>query len=156
MSTMTNHQHLEYRAPAGWRALAALITVVMTVGTSTAFLFVAWIVAVNNCEDGCPTGSPWAPGAWGSTVELWVLAVPAFLAACALVWAVGSGRPKASLLTWTLNTVLLIAWCVFTGASAATIDFSGTNSHWMWLAGLLTASGGGLIGITVSLFRTPA
>ncbi|MGN6870221.1 MAG: hypothetical protein ACTHMY_17665 [Solirubrobacteraceae bacterium] len=91
-----------------------------------------------------------APGAWGSTVELWVLAVPAFIAACALVWAVGAGRPKASLLTWIASTFLLIAWCVFTGVTAVTIDPSGTNSHWMWLAGLITASGGGLIGVTMS------
>jgi hypothetical protein len=132
--------------------LAALITVVTSVGTSTAFLFVAWISATFNCEDGCPPGSPWAPGAWGSIVELWALAVPAFIAACGLVWAVGTGRPKASLLTWILTTVLLIAWCVFTGASTVAIDFSGTNSHWMWLAGLLIASGGGLIGVTTSMF----
>lgn len=153
MSATTHDHHFDQRAPAGWRALGALITLVATVGTSTAFLFVALLVAVGDCEDGCAPGSRWAPGAWGSTVELWILAVPAFLAACALVWAVGAGRPKASLLTWTANTVLLIAWCVFTGASAPTVDFSGTNSHWMWLAGLLLASGGGLIGVTLSLFR---
>jgi hypothetical protein len=136
---------------AGSRALGALITLVTTVGTSGAFLFAAWIFATFNCEDGCPPGSPWAPGAWGSTVELWLLAAPAFIAACVLVWAIGAGRPKVSLLTWIASTVLLIGWCVFTGATAATIDFSGTNSHWMWLAGVITASGGGLIGITVSL-----
>jgi hypothetical protein len=139
------------RSPAEWRAPGALIALVTTVGTSLAFLFVAWIFATYNCEDGCPPGSRWAPGAWGSTVELWLLAVPACLAACALVWAIGAGRPKASLLAWTVNTVLLIAWCVFTGVSAVAIDFSGTNSHWMWLAGLITASGGGLVGVTVSL-----
>jgi hypothetical protein len=151
MPAKADNHHLEQRTPAAWRALAALITLVATVGTSGAFLFVAWIGATFNCEDGCPAGSPWAPGAWGSTVELWLLAAPAFLAACALVWAVGAGRPKASLLTWTATTALLVGWCVFTGVSTITIDFSGTNSHWMWLAGLLTASGGGLIGVTVSL-----
>lgn len=156
MNATTGDNYLDERAPVWWRALAALVALVATVGTSTAFLFVAWFVAVDNCEDGCPTGSPWAPGAWGSTVELWVLAVPAFLAGCALVCAVGAGRPKASLLTWAVNTVLLVIWCVFTGASATTVNFSGTNSHWMWLAGLLVASGGGLIAITVSLFRSSA
>jgi hypothetical protein len=156
MSATTKDQHLDERSPAGWRALAALITLATTVGTSTAFLLVAWIGATFSCEDGCPSRSPWVPGAWGSVVELWALAVPAFIAACALVWAVGTGRPKASLLTWTVTTVLLIAWCVFTGVSAVTVDFSRTNSHWMWLAGLLVASGGGLIGVTVSLLGRTA
>jgi hypothetical protein len=155
-ATTDHHHHLGQRAPAGWRALGALIALVATVGCSVAFLVVAWIGATFNCEDGCPPGSPWAPGAWGSTVELWLLAVPAFLAACALVWAVGAGRPKASLWTWTANTVLLLVWCVFTGVSAASVDLSGTNSHWMWLAGLLIASGGGLIGASLSQFRRRA
>jgi hypothetical protein len=44
-------------------------------------------------------------------------------------------------------TTLLIAWCVFTGVTAVAIDFSGTNSHWMWLAGVLCACAGGLPGL---------
>jgi hypothetical protein len=134
--------------------MAALFTLVTTAGTAGAFLFVALIIATFNCEDGCPPGSRWAPGAWGATVELWALAVPAVLAACGLVWAVGTGRRWASLLTWTATTGLLVGWCVFTGASAVHIDFSGTNSHWMWLAGLLLAGGGGLVGVAVSFFES--
>jgi hypothetical protein len=46
-------------------------------------------------------------------------------------------------------TVLLIAWCVFTGVTTVAINFSGTNSHWMWLAGLVCACVGGLPGVLV-------
>ena len=133
-----------------WRTLGGLITAVTSVGTAAAFLFVAYILATFNCEDGCQTGSPWAPGASGAVIELWVLALPAFLAACALAWAVYTGRQVAAALSWAATTGLLIGWCEFTGASAVTIDFSATNSHWMWLVGLLVASGGGLIGVAVS------
>lgn len=138
-------------ASGGWRALAALLTLVASVGTALAFLLVAYIIAAYNCEDGCPVGSPWAPGAWGSTVEFWGLAVPAVVVACGLVCAVAMGRKWLSLSTWAIMTGLLIGWCVFTGASSVSIDFSASNSHWMWLAGLLLASGGGLAGITISL-----
>jgi hypothetical protein len=134
----------------GWRAFAAVLTLVASVGTALAFLGVALIFATFNCEDGCPTGSRWAPGAWGSTVELWGLAIPAVIIACGLVWAVGTGRKRTSLTIWALMTGLLVGWCLFTGVSTVPIDFSGTNSHWMWLAGLLVACGGGLAGVGVS------
>lgn len=68
-------------AAAGWRLLAALLALVASVGTTLVFLLVAYIGATNNCEDGCPVGSRWAPGAWGSIVEPWGLAVPAVIAA---------------------------------------------------------------------------
>jgi hypothetical protein len=134
----------------GWRAFAAVVTLVASVGTALVFLAVALIVATFNCEDGCRVGSRWAPGAWGSTVELWGLAIPAVIVACALVWAVGTGRRRTSLTIWAAMTGLLVGWCIFTGASAVPIDFSGTNSHWMWLAGLLVACGGGLAGVGIS------
>jgi hypothetical protein len=140
------------RASASVRILAAVFTLVTSLGTTAAFLVVALIIATFNCEDGCSPGSRWAPGAWGATVELWGLAVPAVLAACGLVWAVATGRRWASLAAWTATIGLLIGWCVFTGASAVSVDFSGTNSHWMWLAGLLVAAGGGLVGVLVSVF----
>jgi hypothetical protein len=124
-----------------------------TVGITTGFVFVAWIFATFNCEDGCPVGSRWAPGAWGSTVELWALAVPAFVAACGLVWAVVKGRRWLSLMAWVITVGLLAGWCVFTGVSAVSIDFAGTNSHWMWLAGLLLAGGGGFVGVVVSFME---
>ena len=63
--------------------MAALLTLVASVGTALAFLVVALIGATFNCEDGCGPGSRWAPGAWGSTVELWGLAVPAVIVAAA-------------------------------------------------------------------------
>jgi hypothetical protein len=135
---------------SGWRAVAALLTLVATVGTALAFLVVALIVATFNCEDGCGPGSRWAPGAWGSTVELWGLAAPAVIVACGLVWAVGTGRRRTSFAIWATMTSLLVGWCLFTGVSTVPIDFSGTNSHWMWLAGLLVACGGGLAGIGIS------
>lgn len=135
---------------SGRRALAATLTLVTSVGTALAFLAVALIGATFNCEDGCPAGSRWAPGAWGSTVELWGLAVPAVIVACGLVWTVGTGRRRTSLTIWAAMTGLLIGWCVFTGASSVPIDFSGSNSHWMWLAGLLVACGGGLAGAGIS------
>jgi hypothetical protein len=138
------------RSASGRRALAAYLTLVASVGTGLAFLAVALILATFNCEDGCAVGSRWAPGAWGSVVELWLLAVPAVLLACGLVFAVSTGRRRASWLSWLLMTGLLIGWCVFTGASSVSIDFSGSNSHWMWLAGLLVACGGGLAGVAVS------
>jgi hypothetical protein len=134
--------------------LAGLWTLVVTLGTTGAFLLVALIGATFNCEDGCRPGSPWAPGASGSVIELWGLAVPAALAACGLVWAVATGRRRASLTAWAGVTGLLVAWCVFTGASSVSIDFSGTNSHWMWLAGLLVASGGGLVGVGVAFVES--
>lgn len=130
--------------------MAASFTLVTSVGTAAAFLIVALLIATYNCEDGCPPGSRWAPGAWGANVELWALAVPAVVAACVLVWTVAAGRRWASLVIWIVFTCLLVGWCVFTGTTAVTLDFSGTNSHWMWLAGLLVASGGGLIGVAVS------
>jgi len=130
-----------------WRALAAFVTAVIAGGTTLAFLGVAWIIATFNCEDGCGVGSRWAPGAWGSNVELWGLAVPATLAVCGLVLAVAAGWRWASLVMWFINLGLLIAWCIFTGASRVPIDFSGTNSHWMWLTGLMVAAVGGLVGV---------
>jgi hypothetical protein len=51
---------------------------------------------------------------------------------------------------WIISVGLLLAWCVFTGVSATSVDFSGTNSHWMWLAGLLLASAGGLGGVAAT------
>ncbi len=137
----------------GWRALGAILTLVASVGTALAFLVVALIFATYNCEDGCPVGSRWAPGAWGSTVELWGLAIPAVLVACALVWAVGTGRTRMSVTIWAAMTGLLVGWCLFTGVSTVPIDLSGTNSHWMWLAGLLVACGGGLAGVGISRVR---
>lgn len=137
------------KAGPGWRAAAALLTLVASVGTALAFLVVALIVATYNCEDGCPVGSRWAPGAWGSTVELWVLAVPAVVVALLLVWAVAAGRHRMSIMAWALMSALLIGWCVFTGVSTVPVDFSASNSHWMWLAGLLLACGGGLAGIAL-------
>jgi hypothetical protein len=133
-----------------WRALAAVLTLVTSVGTSLLFLAVALIFATFKCEDGCPTGSRWAPGAWGSIVELCGLAVPAVLFACGLVWAVRTGRTRMSLTIWAAMTGLLVSWCLFTAVSTVAIDFSETNSHWMWLAGLLVACGGGLAGIGIS------
>jgi hypothetical protein len=112
-----------------------------------AFLGDALITATFNCEDGCPPGSRWAPGAWGSLVQLFGLAAPAVIAVCVLVWAIASGRRLAATWAWALMTSLLIAWCVFTGVTSVPIDFSGTNSHWMWLAGLLCACVGGLPGL---------
>jgi len=47
-------------------------------------------------------------------------------------------------------TGLLASWCLFTGVSSVSVDLSGSNSHWMWLAGLLVACGGGLAGIRLS------
>jgi hypothetical protein len=119
-------------------------------GTSLAFLVVAWIVATFNCEDGCRPGSRWAPGAWGTTVELWGLALPALLAAGALTVAVAMGWRRTAVMSWSAVTGLLIAWCVFTGVSSVSLDFGASNSHWMWFAGLLVASGGGLIGLVAS------
>lgn len=133
------------------RALAAVLALVSSLGVTLAVVVVALIIATFNCEDGCPAGSRWAPGAWGSVVELWVLAVPAACAACGLVWAVATGRRRACRLTWLAMTALLIGWCLFTGVTSVSVDFSGTNSHWMWLAGLLVACGGGLAGVGVSL-----
>lgn len=130
-----------------WRTAAALLTVVASVGTAAAFLVVALIIATYNCEDGCAVGSRWEPGAWGSTVELWVLALPAVAVALALVWAIATGRHRISLAAWSVMSALLIGWCVFTGVSTVTVDFSASNSHWMWLAGLVLACGGGLAGI---------
>jgi hypothetical protein len=139
-----------HRAPVPRRGIAAAITLLTTAGTALAFLVVAYILATFNCEDGCPTGSRWAPRAWGSTVELWALALPAFLASCGLVCAVASGRRRTSILAWTISLGLLLGWCLFTGTSAVPINLSGTNSHWMWLAGLLLAGGGGITGIKLS------
>ena len=150
MTDATEADSLDRRPPSFRLTMAALFTFVTSVGTALAFLFVAWIGATFNCEDGCPSGSRWAPGAWGSTVELWGLAVPAVLTAGCLVWAVAAGRRRLALLSWATATAFLVAWCVFTGASAVPVHFSGSNSHWMWLAGLLVASGGGLIGVVVS------
>jgi hypothetical protein len=130
-----------------WPWLAALVALIASLGTALAFLGDALITATFNCEDGCPAGSRWAPGAWGSLVQLFGLAVPAVLAACVLVWAIGSGKRLAATWAWALLASLLIAWCVFTGVTSVPIDFSGTNSHWMWLAGLLCACGGGLPGL---------
>lgn len=130
--------------------MAAVLTLVASVGTALAFLAVALIVATFNCDDGCTAGSRWAPGGWGSTVELWGLAVPAVIVACALVWSVGTGKRRMSLTIWAAMTGLLIGWCLFTGVSSVPIDFSGSNSHWMWLAGLLVACGGGLGGVGIS------
>ena len=135
---------------AGWRALAALVALVASVGTTLVFLLVAYIGATNNCENGCPEGSRWAPGAWGSIVELWGLAVPAVMVACCLVWAVAAARKWAALWTWAAMTVLLISWCAFTGVSSVPVGFSASNSHWMWLAGLLLACGGGLAAVGIS------
>ena len=134
---------------ASWRAFAAFVCLVTSVGTALVFLAAAYIFATYNCEDGCPVGSRWAPGAWGSTVELWVLAVPAVIAAVFLVGAVATAQKRISLLAWTMMTGLLIGWCVFTGVSTVSVDFSASNSHWMWLAGLLLACGGGLAGIAL-------
>lgn len=59
MRAAGNDQHLEKRTPAESRALGALITLVTTVGTSGAFLFVAWIFATFNCEGSpCPGAGP--------------------------------------------------------------------------------------------------
>lgn len=122
-------------------------------GTTLAFVLVAWIGATFNCEDGCPVGSRWAPGAWGSVVELWGLAVPAVVAAVALAVAIALGRRRVATVSWAAVTGLLLAWCVFTGTSSVSLDFSASNSHWMWLAGLIVASGGGLIGLIASRGR---
>lgn len=133
------------------RALGAALISAASLGTSLCFLFVAVIYATFNCEDGCPPGSPWAPGAIGSEIELWALAAPATAAACLLTCTVALGRRRTSLLMWLVMTALLIGWCVYTGVSSVPIDFSDSNSHWMWLAGLLVAGGGGLVG-TALLF----
>jgi hypothetical protein len=132
------------------RAFAAVLTLVTSVGAALAFLVVALIVATFNCGDGCPVGSRWAPGAWGSVVQLWFLAVPAVILACGLVVAVATGRRQAAWFCWLAMTGLLIGWSVFTGVSSASVDLSGSNSHWMWFAGLLVACGGGLAGIRIS------
>ncbi|HEY3829602.1 MAG TPA: hypothetical protein VGL57_10450, partial [Solirubrobacteraceae bacterium] len=62
-------------------------------------------------------------------------------------WAIASGKRLAAVWAWTLMMALLVAWCVFTGVTSVAIDFSGTNSHWMWLAGVLCACVGGLPGL---------
>ena len=141
--------------PTGWRAIAALLALVASVGTALAFVGVALILATFNCEDGCAVGSRWSPGAWGSLVQLFALAIPALISACILVWAIASGRRSAAIWAWVLMTALLIAWCVFTRVTTVTIDFSSTNSHWMWLAGLLCACVGGLPGVLTTLPRLP-
>jgi len=121
---------------------AGPIRALETVGCADAATF--------NCEDGCPPGSRWAPGAWGATGELWGLAVPAVAAAGALVVAIALDWRRVAVASWAGVTGLLLAWCVFTGASSVSLDPSASNSHWMWLAGLILASGGGLIGLIAS------
>ena len=133
------------------RVMAAAVTAIASVGTALAFLMVALIFARFNCEDGCPPGSRWAPGAWGSELELWGLAAPAVLCACALVWAVATGRKRTSATMWAAMTTLLVGWCVFTGVSTVPLDPTASNSHWMWLAGLLVASGGGAAGVWITV-----
>ncbi len=59
-----------------------------------------------------------------------------------------------SLLAWAVMSALLIGWCVFTGVSTVPVDFSASNSHWMWLAGLLLACGGGLAGIALARVKS--
>ncbi len=138
---------------SGWRILGTAVTAVVTVGTTLVFLFVAAMVSSPsyNCEDGCSPGSRWAPGAWGSVVQVAGLAIPATLAACTLVWAVATGRRRAALWSWLATTCLLSGWCIFTGAANVSISFSQSNSHWMWLAGLLVASGSGAVGVISTL-----
>ena len=139
------------RSDSSWRrAFAAVLTFVTSVGTGLAFLVAALVFATFNCEDGCPVGSQWAPGAWGSVVQLWFLAIPAVILAFGLVLAVATGRRRASWFCWLAMTGLLASWCLFTGVSSVSVDLSGSNSHWMWLAGLLVACGGGLAGIRLS------
>ena len=146
---MSLMQHQSVR-PRAWRGITATLALVASVGTALAFLGDALITATFNCEDGCPVGSRWAPGAWGSLVELFGLALPAVIAACVLVGAIATGRRLAAVWAWLVMTVLLIAWCVFTGVTTVAINFSGTNSHWMWLAGLVCACVGGLPGVLVT------
>lgn len=140
-----NRRHGNHKVPLYLRVPATLL-VLTTPAVAALFLLVAWIVSVNNCEDGCATGSRWAPGAWGAVVQLWGLALPAFLAGCVFAWAVLTRRERTSVVAWTATVGLLVLWCVFTGTSSTDISLSGTNSHWMWLAGLMLAAVGGLAG----------
>jgi len=121
---------------------AGPIRALETVGCADAATF--------NCEDGCPPESRWAPGAWGAIVELWGLAVPAVAAAGAWWWPSHWVGRRVAVASWAGVTGLLLAWCVFTGASSVSLDPSASNSHWMWLAGLILASGGGPIGLIAS------
>lgn len=130
------------------RRLAVVLTFLASAGTALCFLGAAVLIANANCEDGCGSDSPWATGARGSTVELWALAIPAFLAACVLVWAVARRRTRISSPAWIAMTDLLIGWCLFT--TNITLSFLGDISYWIWLAGLLLASVGGLAAITLS------
>jgi hypothetical protein len=130
------------------RWLAVVLTLVASAGTALCFLGAAALIANANCEDGCGSNSPWAPGARGSVVELWALAIPAFIAASVLVWAVAKRRTRISSQAWIAMTGLLIGWCLFT--TNIPLSLSGNISHWIWLAGLLLASVGGLAGISLS------
>lgn len=105
---------------------------------------IAWLGATGNCQDGCPVGSPWAPGAWGSVVQFWGLAVPALIAMCSLVTAIATGRRRTSLVTWVLMTALLAGWVLFTA------ELSGITSPALWVAGLLVACAGGLPGVMLA------
>ena len=63
--------------------------------------------------------------------------MPAVVAAGVLAVAIATGWQRLAVVSWTVVTALLMTWCVFTGTSSVSLDFSQSNSHWMWLVGLL-------------------
>lgn len=127
-------------APFGVRAAGAALALALSGGTGFVGLVLAWLIAYNNCEDGCAPGSRFALGAWGTYVELWFLFVPALVMALVLILAIAAGWRRAAQTAWVTMTTLFVTWSVFTLLIAQPLC----------LGGLIVLCGGGLCGIRIA------
>jgi len=122
------------------RVLGALLTLLLSGGTGFVGLVFAGILAYSNCQDGCPPGSRWALGAWGTIVELWCLFIPALVMTLVLVVTITMGWRRAAQAAWITMTALLLTWSAFT-----LLIF-----QVLCLLGLLVSCGGGLWGVRLA------
>jgi hypothetical protein len=141
--------------PIGWpvRYATAALAFATTVVPAAGLVLFAVILNAYGCDESCG-GSGWTQDrfSWVWHAQLWLLALPALVAALAVVWFLAAGRPAAALNAYVAQLVFVLAWVLVPLTGGGHLFFGTNQDHapgWLCYAGLIAIVLGGSLAVAV-------
>lgn len=141
--------------PVGWpvRYATAALAFATTVLPTAGLVFFAIILNAYGCDESCG-GSGWTQArfSWIWHAQLWLLALPACVAAFVVVWFLAAGRPRIALRAFTVELVFVVAWVLLPLTGGGHIFFESNQDHpstWLGYAGMIGILLGGSLAVAI-------